>query len=152
MVTVQGSGLAADGADVLLQVLTRSGLLTVQTAATGPVDAMVLVTADGPEGGGTVADLAASVWESYVPATVVVVFDATPSPSVATEAMAHGETLATTNRPSVVIATHEVLAAPQVVLALVEQRDGRLRLRTATAEESATDCVTLTGEPTPERR
>lgn len=120
----QVGGEAAGRAEVLLEVLTRSGLVTVETAATGPVDALVLVTADGPEGAGTVADLTASVWERYVPATVLVVFDEGVGPSVATEAIAHGEELSITNRPSVVIATQEILTAPQVVMALVEQQEG----------------------------
>lgn len=114
----------ADRAEVLLEVLTRSGLVTVETASTKPVDALVLVTADGPAGAGTVADLAASVWEHYVPATLLVVFDKGAAASIATEAMTHGETVANTNRPSVVIATEEILTAPQVVMALVEQRKG----------------------------
>lgn len=120
----QPDGVSADRAEVLLEVLTRSGLVTVTTAATSPVDGLVLVTADGPEGAGTVADLAASVWERYVPATVLVVFDETSSPSVGAEAISHGETLPIADRPSLVIATQEVLTAPQVVMALVEQREG----------------------------
>lgn len=117
-------GVAADRADVLLEVLTRSGLLSVSTRAAGPVDALVMVTADGPEGGGTMAALAASVWKQYVPAAVVVVFGDTDSPTVATEAIAHGEMLETANRPSVVIATEAVLTPPQLVFALVEQGAG----------------------------
>jgi len=117
-------GVAADRADVLLEVLTRSGLLSVSKGATGPVDALVMVTADGPEGGGTLADLAASVWEQYVPATVMVVFGETESHTVATEAITHGETLAIANRPSIVIATEPALVPPQVVFALVEQAAG----------------------------
>lgn len=116
--------VAADRADVLREVLTRSELLSVHTRATGRVDALLLVTADGPEGGGTVADLAAGVWEQYVSATVVVVFSEIESPPVATEAIAHGTTLAIKNRPSVVIATHAALTPPQVVFALVEQAAG----------------------------
>jgi len=117
-------GVAADRADVLLEVLTRSELLSVSQRATGPVDALVMVTADGPEGGGTLADVAASVWEQYVPATVVVVFGETESPTVATEAIAHGATLATANRPSIVIVTQAALTPPQLVFALVEQEAG----------------------------
>ena len=117
-------GVAADHADVLLEVLTRSELLSVSKPATGPVDALVMVTADGPEGGGTMADAAASVWEQYVPATVVVVFSETESPTVATEAIAHGTTLATANRPSIVIASQAALTPPQLVFALVEQEAG----------------------------
>lgn len=117
-------GVAADRADVLLEVLTRSGLVSVTASATAPIDAMVMVTADGPEGGGTVADLAASVWEQYVPATLVVVFGTSDMPTIATEAIAHGDTLALASRPSVVIATEAALVPPQVVLALVEQAAG----------------------------
>ncbi len=117
-------GVAADRADVLLEVLTRSELLSVSKRATGPVDAYVMVAAEGPEGGGTMADLAASVWEQYVPATVLVVFGATESPTVALEAIAHGDTLDIANRPSVVIATEAVLTPSQVVFALVEQVAG----------------------------
>ncbi len=117
-------GVAADRADVLLEVLTRSELLSVSKRATGPVDAIVIVTGNGPEGGGTMADLAASVWEQYVPATVLVVFGETESSTVATEAIAHGATLATANRPSIVIATESILMPPQLVFALVEQESG----------------------------
>ncbi len=117
-------GVAADRAQVLREVLTRSGLVSVTQQATGPVDALVMVTADGPEGGGTVADLAASVWEQYVPATLVVVFGDTDMPTVAQEAIAHGETLGLANRPSVVIATVADLLPPQIVFALVEQYVG----------------------------
>ncbi len=117
-------GVAADRADVLLEVLTRSELLSVSELATGPIDAFVMVTGDGPEGGGTTADVAASVWEQYVPATVVLVFGDSESPTVATEAIAHGATLATANRPSVVIATQSTLTPPQLVFALVEQQAG----------------------------
>ncbi|WP_291378562.1 copper transporter [Demequina sp.] len=117
-------GVAADRTAVLFEVLTRSDLLAVSEAATGPVDALVIVTAQGPEGGGTMAGLAASVWEQYVSATLVVVFDNGEAPTVATEAITHGATVAITDRPSVVVATEESLMPAQVVLALVEQRDG----------------------------
>jgi hypothetical protein len=117
-------GVATDRAEVLLEVLTRSELLSVTRSAMGPVDALVMVTAEGPDGGGTLAALAGSVWEQYVPATVVVVFGETDSPTVATEAIAYGATLATANRPSVVIATQSSLTGPQVVFALVEQDSG----------------------------
>ncbi|PKQ17519.1 MAG: hypothetical protein CVT68_08110, partial [Actinobacteria bacterium HGW-Actinobacteria-8] len=117
-------GAAADRADVLLEVLTRSELLSVSKRATGPVDALVMVTGDGPEGGGTMADVAASVWKQYVPATMLVVFGETESPPVATEAIEHGATLATANRPSIVIATESALVPPQLVFALVEQGAG----------------------------
>jgi hypothetical protein len=119
-----GDGVAADRADVLLEVLTRSELVSVGQAGAGAVDALVVVAAEGPEGAGTMADLAASVWELYVPATVVVVFDGGASSSVAPEAIAHGTTLGVATRPSVVVATEQVLVAPQVVLALVEQLGG----------------------------
>lgn len=134
-------GVAADRADVLLEVLTRSELLAVSTRATGTVDALLVVTADGPEGGGTVADLAASVWEHYVSATVVVVFGDTESPTVATEAIAHGMTLDEKGRPSVVIATQTTLTPPQVVFALVEQRAG------GTGSYGATENLPLIASP-----
>jgi hypothetical protein len=117
-------GVAADRAEVLLEVLTRSGLVTVNHAAAGSVDALLIVSADGPEGAGTTAALAASVWEQYVRATVVVVFGSEGMPSVATEAIQYGTTLAIGSRPSVVVATEPTLVAPQVVLALVEQENG----------------------------
>lgn len=121
-------GVAADRAEVLLEVLRRSGLVTVDAPATGPVDALVVVAADGPAGAGTVADLAASVWEQYVPATLLVVFGSGDAqadlPTVATDAMDYGETLPIANRPSVVVATESSLVAPQVVFALVEQANG----------------------------
>jgi len=121
-------GVAADRAEVLLEVLSRSGLVTVDTPATAPVDALLVVAADGPAGAGTVADLAASVWEQYVPATLLVVFgsatEQTDVPTVAKDAMTYGESLPMTNRPSVVIATQSALVAPQVVFALVEQAAG----------------------------
>lgn len=120
-----GEGVvAADGAEVLLEVLTRSGLLTVDRAAEAPVSALVVVTADGPEGAGTIAAVAAGAWENYVPATLIVTFGSATAPSVATDAISQGEALAADARPSVVVATEPSLVDAQVVLAVVEQLDG----------------------------
>ena len=92
-----------------------------------PLDAIVLVTGEGPEAAGTVAARAAAIWEEYVPSTLLVVVHdepATAAHSTATDVIAGVEEASAGERPSVVLVTARVLIAPQVVFALVEQRDG----------------------------
>ena len=114
----------SDLSSVLLEILTRSGLVNLSAPASGPVDALVIVAGDGPEGAGTVADLAASEWERYMSATLVVVAGKTDMPSVAEEAMAHGQEISADVRPSIVVAAQPALVPAQVVFALTEQFAG----------------------------
>ena len=125
--------------EVIRTSLERAEILAIETAepltdnATGapvtpaPIDAIVLVTGEGPEGGGIVAARAAALWELYVSSTVIVVAhgESANSPhATATEIIDARDEAATGERPSVVLATQPVLLAPQIVFGLIEQRDG----------------------------
>lgn len=125
--------------EVIRTSLERAEILSIDTAEPltedengvpvmpAAIDAIVLVTAEGPEGAGVVAARAVAVWEQYVPSTVMVVAQAATVSEPQTTAAEAIETLAeaaTRERPSVVLATQSVLLAPQVVFSLIEQRDG----------------------------
>lgn len=131
---------------VLLDSLERGGIVTVADGgavadgdadagdagadagdAVSGADAVVIVTGDGPEGGGMVAARAVGVWEQYVSTSLVVVTqpeDASEATPTALEARDAASEVAASARPSVVLTTVPVLVAPQVVLALAEQREG----------------------------
>ena len=67
---------AIDGAsrqEVLLEVLERAQILTLDHAAAEGIEAVVIVTADGPKGSGTALNAAAAVWEQYLGASEIVV-------------------------------------------------------------------------------
>ena len=125
--------------EVIRTSLERADILTIDVAeplsedetgapTTPPaLDAIVLVTGEGPEGAGIVAARAVAMWELYVPSTVIVVgHSATASEPHATavEIIDGVNETTTAERPSVVLATQPVLVAPQVVFGIVEQRDG----------------------------
>ncbi len=128
----------ADGqsrAAVLLDALTRSGMLAVEggvsvgaDAAPGAaVDAVIIVAGSGPEGGGVLIEQAAEVWELYVPASLVVVAaDASASemPSLAAEATGAALSAAPGREPSVLVTSVPSIATAQIVLSLREQLDG----------------------------
>lgn len=125
--------------DVIRTSLERAEILVIDSAesltedASGapttpaPIDAIVLVTGEGPEGGGIVAARAVAIWELYVPITVIVVAHGdtanAPHPTAA-EIIDTIDEASAQERPSVVLATQPVLLGPQVVFGLIEQRDG----------------------------
>ncbi len=125
--------------EVIRTSLERADILTIDMAeplvedetgapVTPPaLDAIVLVTGEGPEGGGIVAARAVAMWELYVPTTVIVVghsATAAEPHATATEITDTVRETTTAERPSVVLVTHPVLLAPQLVFGIVEQRDG----------------------------
>jgi len=114
---------------VLLEVLTRADILSVDHPALDGVDALVIVSGDGPEGAGGAVNAAASVWERYLGSTLVVVAgdpDASDGgvPATAADAISAGEGLPASTRPSVVVIDEQGLAEAQVVMALTEQASG----------------------------
>lgn len=127
-----GTDSTGDGASrqqVLLEVLTRADILTVDHPVGEGVEALVIVSGDGPEGAGGTINAAASVWESYLGSTLVVVAgDSSVSgsavPTTAADAVAAGADLPVSTRPSVVVIGERSLAAAQVVMALTEQAAG----------------------------
>jgi hypothetical protein len=132
-----GASSVTEGAsnqEVLLEVLNRANVLTLDHPAAHGVDALVIVTGEGPTGGGAVANAAASVWEQYLGATeIVVAGDAagtsgasTPDaiPATASEAIAAAADTPAPTRPSVVLISEPKLAAAQIVMALKEQESG----------------------------
>jgi hypothetical protein len=126
------SGVAegASKQQVLLEVLNRANILTLDHPAAHGVDALVLITGEGPTGGGAVVNAAATVWEQYLGATEIVAAGApgasTPDaiPATASEAIAAAADTPASTRPSVVLISEPKLAAPQIVMALKEQGSG----------------------------
>jgi hypothetical protein len=132
-----GTNGVAEGAsnqEVLLEVLNRANILTLDHPAAHGVDAFVLVTGEGPTGGGAVAAAAANVWEQYLGATEIVVAGnaagtsgASASdaiPTTASETIAAAADTPAQTRPSVVLISEPTLAAAQIVMALKEQVSG----------------------------
>lgn len=128
---------AAAGAtrqEVLLEVLSRAKILTLDHPAAAGVDALVIVTGEGPAGAGAALNAAATVWEQYLGATeIVVAGDAgapgTSSgtiPTVASDAIAAAAAADTprSTRPSVVVLSEPKLAAAEIIMALKEQATG----------------------------
>jgi len=118
-----------DSQAVLLEVLTRAEILTVDHPAVEGADAVVVISGAGPEGAGETLNAAASAWERYLGSTLVVVAgDASASGGDAsgtvTEAVAAGVQQPQSARPSVVVINDTNLAAAQVVMALTEQASG----------------------------
>lgn len=118
-----------DRQEMLLEVLTRAKILTIDEPAVEGVDAVVFVSGAGPEGAGVAVNAAASVWEDYLGSTLIVVApdpaaDATALPATADEAVTAGGAEDEATRPSVVIVTEARHVAAQVVMALVEQSTG----------------------------
>lgn len=117
---------------VLLEVLSRAKILTLDHPATDGVDAFVIVTGEGPAGAGASVNAAAAVWEKYLGATEIVVAGegaststtSDPLPATASEAIAAaGDTPAST-RPSVVVISEPKVAAAEIVMGLAEQHAG----------------------------
>jgi len=134
-VVAEGEGLIVLGdsapdsaAEVMRTSLERSDIVSFTTPpATQPVDGVVLVMGEGPEGGGLAAARFVAVWEQYAPVSVVVA--GTPAsaraiPATANDLITGLSEEAVGTRSSVVVATAPVLVGPQVVLALAEQFDG----------------------------
>lgn len=130
-----GDGLAegTSNNEVLLEVLTRAQILTLDTAASDGVDAWVIVTGDGPAGAGAAVNASASVWEQYLGATAIIVAPtpnsasgASPQslPAIASDAIAAGADAPPATRPSVVVLSDPALASVQIVMALKEQSLG----------------------------
>jgi len=127
-----GADPNVDGAtrqQVLLEVLTRADILSVDHPAIDGVNALVIISGDGPEGAGVAVNAAASVWERYLGSTLVVVArDAAASdggvPATAADAISAGDGVPASTRPSVVVIDGQGLAAAQVVMALTEQAAG----------------------------
>lgn len=122
-------------AAVLLDALTRSGMLAVDggvsVGAEAPVstavDAVIIVAGSGPDGAGLLAEQAAEVWKRYVPASLVVIAAdpaATTLPQLATEVSDAAADAAVGRAPSVVVTSEPSIATAQMVLALREQLDG----------------------------
>jgi hypothetical protein len=124
----------ASNQEVLLEVLSRANILTLDHAAAHGVDALVIVTGGGPKGAGAVVNAAATVWEQYLGATEIVVADdvagtsgaSTPDaiPTTASEAMAAAADTPAATRPSVVLISEPKLAAAEIVMALKAQQSG----------------------------
>ncbi|NTV40329.1 MAG: copper transporter, partial [Demequinaceae bacterium] len=119
--------------EVLLEVLTRAKILTLDHAATDGVDALVIVTGEGPKGAGAALNASAGVWEQYLGATAIVVASEQASaggaaaatiPDTAGDAIAAGSDTPAPTRPSVVVLSDPKLAAAQIVMALKEQSVG----------------------------
>ncbi len=132
-----GGGGVAEGVSnqqVLLEVLTRADILTLDHPATDGVDALVIVTGAGPTDAGAAVNASATVWEQYVGATEIVVGGEAPGGSgkaaseavstTAREALAAASDTPAPTRPSVVVLSDPKLAAAEIVMALNEQRGG----------------------------
>lgn len=121
------TGATPEPSAVLLDVLTKAGILSNVTTAPERADAIVVISAQGPTGGGTIAVQAASAWELYAPATEIVVLSGgeggqqVPVPATAAEAIAEAAKAAATVRPSVVVTSVPAIADAQVVTALAQQ-------------------------------
>lgn len=120
--------------EVLLEVLNRANILTLDHAAAHGVDALVVVMGEGPKGAGAVVNAAATVWEQYLGATeIVAAGDAAGTsgastldaiPTTASEAIAAAADTPATTRPSVVLISEPKLAAAEIVMALKGQQSG----------------------------
>lgn len=131
-----GAGSAAEGVsnqEVLLEVLNRAKILTLDHPATDGVDAFVIVTGQGPKGSGAAVNAAATVWEQYLGATEIVVAGegagtsgATSDtiPVTASDAIAAAVDTPASTRPSVVVISEPKLTAAEIVMALDEQDTG----------------------------
>jgi hypothetical protein len=140
--TAQPAGTDAKGANgavegvsnqqVLLEVLSRAKILTLDHPATDGVDAFVIVAGAGPAGAGASVNAAAAVWEKYLGATEIVVAGEGASgsttsaalPATASEAIAAGVDTPASTRPSVVVISEPKLAAAEIVMGLSEQHAG----------------------------
>ena len=117
---------------VLLEVLSRANILTLDHPATNGVDALVIVTGDGPTGAGEALTAAATVWEQYLGATEIVVDGAEAAArstsdtisATASDAIAAAADTPESTRPSVVLISEPKLAAVEIVMALNEQHAG----------------------------
>jgi hypothetical protein len=131
------NGGVAEGASnqaVLLEVLSRAKILTLDHPATDGVDALVIVTGDGPKGAGAAVNAAATVWEHYLGATEIVVAGqgtdvsgtgaSDAIPVTASDAIAAAADTPAPTRPSVVLISEPKLAAAEIVMALNEQHSG----------------------------
>ena len=133
-------GAVVDGADqdavaagrerqeVLFEVLKRADLVTADGPAVEGIDALVILSADGPEGSGAVLVSAARVWEAYLGATTIVLTGVPLDAAIARDAGDAAAHEAASTRPSVLrldrIADTPEAAYAQVVLSLVEQASG----------------------------
>ncbi len=127
---------ATEGAsrqEVLLEVLARAKILTLDHPTAEAIEALVIVTGEGPKGAGAAIDATAAVWEQYLGATEIVVArgavtsgGTTPGaiPETASDAIAAGADTQASTRPSVVVLSDPQLAAAQIVMALKEQDAG----------------------------
>lgn len=116
---------AADGIDrqaVLLEVLSRAEVVTIDRPATEGVDAVVIVSGGGPEGAGAAINAAATVWETYIGTSLIVI--ASDDDAVMKEAVEVGIETPRSTRPSIVAMSAQGPSAARVVLALVEQSFG----------------------------
>jgi hypothetical protein len=114
---------------VLLEVLARAEVVTIDQPADEGVEAFVIVSGGGPVGAGAAINAAASVWETYVGTTLVVFArqaegGAVSVEDVLAETIASGADTPEPTRPSIVAMSSESLATAQVVMALVEQASG----------------------------
>ncbi|NYI41626.1 copper transporter [Demequina lutea] len=131
-----GASTVAEGVPnqaVLLEVLNRANILTLDHPATGGVDALVIVTAEGPKGAGAAVNAAATVWEQYLGATEIVVggeaaggSGATSDsiPATASDAIAAAADTPESTRPSVVVISEPKITAAEIVMGLKEQDSG----------------------------
>lgn len=119
--------------EVLLEVLSRAKILTLDHPVADGVEAVVIVTGEGPKGAGAALNAAAAVWEQYLGATEIVVEGERASasgeasatlPTAASDAIAAGADTPASTRPSVVVLSDRTLAAAQIVMALKEQATG----------------------------
>ena len=108
----------------LLEILERAEILASEGPATSGVDALVVVTGEGPDGAADVLAATARVWEGYVSSTLIVAADPEGGSPIATDLLAAVADAEDATRPSVVIASAKSLAAAQVVAALAEQVRG----------------------------
>lgn len=129
----QGTVDGASNQEVLLDVLTRAKILTLDHPADGGIDALVLVTDEGPEGSGAAVNATATVWEHYVGATEIVVqgeSDAAAGSAsgnlsgTAKDAAAAAVDTPTSTRPSVVVISEPAISTAEIVMALKEQVAG----------------------------
>lgn len=124
---------ATEGAsrqEVLLEVLARAKILTLDHPTAEGIEAVVIVTGEGPKGAGAAINATATVWEQYLGATeIVVASDALTSggttpgaiPLTGSDAIAAGADTQASTRPSVVVLSDPRLASAQIVMALKEQ-------------------------------
>lgn len=119
--------------EVLLDVLARANILTLDHPAAAGIEAVVFVTSDGPAGAGDLLNASATVWKLYLGAAEIVVASqmsgagaatAATIPATGTDAIAAGAATPVSTRPSVVVLSDPKIAAAQIVMALKEQSAG----------------------------